>query len=258
MTEVIALCGFALLAGFVDAIAGGGGLIQVPALFAIFPNAAPAMLLGTNKFSALTGTTIATLRYGWSVSIRWRVAIPAAAIAGSAALAGAETVTLIDISILRPLLLVLLSIMVLYTFARPKLGKAAEPAGHPASPRTAGFLALAGVFGFYDGFFGPGAGSVLMFALVRWFGLDFLRAAATTKVLNLTTNLCALLLFAWTGNVLYGVAVPMAACNVCGGFLGAHLAVRRGSGFVRTVFLTVTVALTLKVLVDVLNAAYGK
>jgi uncharacterized protein len=254
MTEVIALCAFALLAGFVDAIAGGGGLIQVPALFAIFPNATPALLLGTNKFSAFTGTTIATLRYGWSVPIRWRRAIPAATIAGFAALAGAKAVTLIDVSILRPLLLVLLSIMVLYTFARPKLGKAAE---NPASAGTAAFLALAAVFGFYDGFFGPGAGSVLMFALVRWFGFDFLRAAATTKVLNLTTNLCALLLFAWTGNVLYAVALPMAACNICGGFLGAHLAVRRGSGFIRTVFLVVTIVLTLKVLADVLKTSYG-
>ena len=251
MTEVIALCAFALLAGFVDAIAGGGGLIQVPALFAIFPSVEPPLLLGTNKFSALTGTTIATLRYGWSVPIQWRLAIPAAAIAGFAAVAGAKTVTLIEIAILRPLLLVLLGIMVVYTLARPHLGKAAEGSGRSG---TASFLALGAVFGFYDGFFGPGAGSVLMFALVRWFGFDFLRAAAMTKVLNLTTNFCALLLFAWTQNVLYAVALPMAACNVCGGFIGAHLAVRGGSSFIRAVFLIVTIALMLKVLADVLKA----
>ena len=251
MTEVIALCAFALLAGFVDAIAGGGGLIQVPALFAIFPTVGPPLLLGTNKFSALTGTTVATLRYGWSVPIQWRLAIPAATIAGFAAVAGAKTVTLIEIAILRPLLLVLLGIMVVYTFARPHLGKAAEGNGRAG---TASFLALGAVFGFYDGFFGPGAGSVLMFALVRWFGFDFLRAAAMTKVLNLTTNFCALLLFAWTQNVLYAVALPMAACNVCGGFLGAHLAVRGGSSFIRAVFLIVTIALMLKVLADVLKA----
>ena len=93
-----------------------------------------------------------------------------------------------------------------------------------------------------------------MFALVRWFGFDFLRAAAMTKVLNLTTNFCALLLFAWTQNVLYAVALPMAACNVCGGFVGAHLAVRGGSSFIRAVFLIVTIALMLKVLADVLKA----
>jgi uncharacterized membrane protein YfcA len=253
MTEVVALSAFAFLAGFVDAIAGGGGLIQVPALFAIFPSLAPPLLLGTNKFSALTGTTIATLRYGWSVPIQWRLAIPAAGIAGVAALAGAEAVTLIDISLLRPLLLALLGIMVVYTIARPKLGAVGGEAEETPKAGTAGFIALAAAFGFYDGFFGPGAGSVLMFALVRWFGFNFLRAAAMTKVLNLTSNLCALLLFIWTGNVFYAVALPMAACNVCGGFLGAHIAVRRGSRFIRGVFLMVMIALTMKVLTDVLK-----
>jgi uncharacterized membrane protein YfcA len=252
MTEVVALSAFAFLAGFVDAIAGGGGLIQVPALFAIFPSLAPPLLLGTNKFSALTGTTIATLRYGWSVPIQWRLALPAAGTAGLAAVAGAEAVTLVDISLLRPLLLVLLGIMVVYTIARPKLGEVGAD-GETPKAGTAGFIALAAVFGFYDGFFGPGAGSVLMFALVRWFGFNFLRAAAMTKVLNLTSNLCALLLFIWTGNVFYAVALPMAACNVCGGFLGAHIAVRRGSRFIRGVFLMVMIALTMKVLTDVLK-----
>ena len=119
MTEVVALCAFSFLAGLVDAVAGGGGLIQVPALFAVFPSLPPSILLGTNKFSAIAGTTIATLRYSWSVPIRWRVVLPAAGVAGIGALAGAKTVILIDPAILRPLLLVLLSGMAAYTLARP-------------------------------------------------------------------------------------------------------------------------------------------
>ncbi len=228
-------------------------MIQVPALFAVFPSLPPSILLGTNKFSAITGTTIATLRYSWSVPIQWQVVLPAAGVAGIGALAGAKTVTLIDPAVLRPLLLVLLSGMAVYTFTRPKLGETPEAAA-PLKRRGTSFFALTAVFGFYDGFFGPGAGSLMMFALVRLFGYDFLRAAATTKVLNLATNFGALVLFMLTGNVLYVIALPMAALNIAGGFLGAHFAVRRGSRFIRSVFFVVVVALIVKVLVDMLKS----
>ena len=253
MTEVAALCAFAFLAGLVDAVAGGGGLIQVPALFAVFPSLPPSILLGTNKFSAITGTTIATLRYGWSVPIHWRSVLPAAGIAGIGAVAGAKVVTMLDPAVLRPLLLVLLSAMAIYTATRPKFG---EESVRVAPLRQSGgtFYAVTAIFGFYDGFFGPGAGSVMMFLLVRLFGHNFLSAAATTKVLNLATNFGALILFMMTGNVLYAVAVPMAVFNVAGGFLGAHLAVRRGSTFIRRVFLVVVATLIGKVLLDVLQS----
>ena len=253
MTEVVALCAFAFLAGLVDAVAGGGGLIQVPALFAVFPSLPPSILLGTNKFSAITGTTIATLRYGWSVPIQWKIVLPAAGVAVISALAGAKVVTGIDPATLRPLLLVLMSGMAIYTLTRPKFGVTPEVAV-PLKLGGSSFFALTAVFGFYDGFFGPGAGSVMMFALVRLFGYDFLRAAATTKVLNLATNFGALALFILTGNVLYAVALPMAVCNVTGGFLGAHFAIRGGSQFIRAVFLVVVAALIVKVLVDLLKS----
>ena len=249
--EVVALCAFAFLAGLVDAVAGGGGLIQVPALFAVFPSLPPPILLGTNKFSAITGTAIATMRYGWSVPIQWRVILPAAAIAGIGALAGAKTVTVIDPAVLRPVLLVLLSAMTIYTLMRPKLGENPSPA--PLGQDRRGFYALVAAFGFYDGFFGPGAGNIIMFALVQWFGYDFLRAAATTKVLNLSTNFGALVLFMLTGNVLYGIALPMAAFNIAGGFLGAHFAVSRGNRFIRIVFLLVVLMLVIKIFLDMLK-----
>jgi uncharacterized protein len=253
VTEVPVLCAFAFLAGLVDAVAGGGGLIQVPALFAIFPSLSPSILLGTNKFSAITGTTIATLRYSWSVPIQWRSVLPAAGVAGLGALAGAKTVTLIDPVVLRPLLLLMLSVMAIYTLTRPKFGEKPEVLA-PLGQEGGSFYAVTAVFGFYDGFFGPGAGSVMMFVLVRLFGHDFLSAAATTKVLNLATNFGALVLFMMTGNVLYAIALPMAAFNVAGGFLGAHLAIRSGSRFIRTVFLVVVLALIGKVFFDLLKS----
>lgn len=251
MTETLFLCGFAFLAGFVDAIAGGGGMIQVPALFAFFPGVPPAVLLGTNKMAAVTGTTIATARYVWSVPVAWRLVVPAALISGIAAVAGARTVTLITPDVLRPVMLGLLIIMVAYTLVRPKLGQVG-PDDKPT--RALPLFLVAAVFGFYDGFFGPGAGSVLMFALVRWFDHPFLRAAATTKILNLSSNFCSLMLFVVTGNVLYAVAISMAAFNIMGGFLGAHTAVKSGDRFIRVVFLTVSIGLIAKLGFDLWRA----
>ena len=250
--DIAALCVFAFLAGIVDAVAGGGGLIQVPALFAIFPSAPAAALLGTNKLSSIAGTATAALRYGWSVPINWRSVLPAATVAGFGAVVGAKTVTLVDPVLLRPCLVLLLSGMAVYTIARPKLGATTGPAALRFG--SLGFFTIAGAIGFYDGFFGPGAGSIMMFLLVKLFGHDFLSAAATTKVLNLATNFGALVLFAMTGNVLYAVALPMAACNVAGGWVGAHLAIKRGAWFVRTVFVVVVTALIGKVLLDLMSA----
>jgi uncharacterized membrane protein YfcA len=162
---------------------------------------------------------------------------------------------MVDPAFLRPCLLVLLSGMAVYTVARPKLGATPEAAA-PLQQGSPSFYAITGAFGFYDGFFGPGAGSVMMFLLVRLFGHDFLSAAATTKVLNLATNFGALLLFVLTGNMLYAIAVPMAACNIAGGFVGAHFAIRQGSSFIRTVFLIVVVSLIGKVCWDVLSGGF--
>ena len=249
MIELGALCVFAFLAGLVDAVAGGGGLIQVPALFAVFPSMPPAVVLGTNKLSSITGTAMATIRYGWSIPIQWRNVLPAAFTAGLGAVAGAKAVTQINPALLRPMVLVMLGAMAIYTVMRPRLGTSSERVA-PLQQGSASIYAISTAFGFYDGFFGPGAGSVLMFLLVRLYGHDFLSAAATTKVLNLATNFGALVLFSITGNILYAIALPMAACNVAGGFIGAHFAVRLGARFIRTVFLVVVVTLIGKVSFD--------
>jgi uncharacterized membrane protein YfcA len=247
--EIAALCGFAFIAGLIDAVAGGGGLIQVPALFAVFPSAPPPLLLGTNKFSALAGTTLATVRYRMSVPIPWRALLPAAAVVGVGALVGAKTVSLVDPTILRPMLVILLVVIAAYVLLRPNFGEGA------AQPKKLGglFFVTVAIFGFYDGFFGPGAGSVLMFVLVRFFGHDFLRAAMTTKVLNWTSNFSALVIFAISGNVLYAAAIPMAVFNTAGGFIGAHLAVQRGRKFIRGMFLLVVSLLLAKLIGDELG-----
>jgi uncharacterized membrane protein YfcA len=160
-------------------------------------------------------------------------------------------VTLIEPGVLRPLILVMLGAVAIYTLARRNFGSAPGRRVR-LEVEGPGVAALAAVVGFYDGFFGPGAGSFLLFGLVRLFGYDFLGAAAATKVLNLATNFGALMLFVATDNVLYAVGLPMAASSIVGGLLGAQLAVRQGSRFIRWVFLVVVVVLIGKLAFDLL------
>ncbi|MDP1651522.1 MAG: TSUP family transporter [Rhodocyclaceae bacterium] len=244
----------ATFAGFVDAVAGGGGLIQVPALFAGLPREAPATLFGTNKVASIFGTMNAARRYLREVEMPWGIALPTAVAAFLFSFAGAATVAWLPKEVVRPLVLLLLLAVAAYTLFQPDFGKSKR------SPRVSPHRILAvailsgAVLGFYDGFFGPGAGSFMIFAFVRLFGMDFLHASATAKIVNAATNAGALLLFAPQGHVLWVLGFGMAVCNVAGAQLGARLAIRHGSGFVRVVFLTMTMLLIVKIGWDTLMA----
>ena len=234
-----------LLAGFVDAIVGGGGLILLPALFATFPAAAPATLMGTNKSAAIWGTGIATWQYSRRVSMRWRAMLPATAAGFAGAFLGAWVVTLISADFLRKLLPLVLVALLLYTLAKKELGRTHAPRLAGGAETWAASLIGLGI-GFYDGFFGPGTGSFFVFLFVRVLGYDFLHASASAKLLNLATNVAALLLFAAKGHVWWHFALPLAVANVVGSLLGAHLALKHGAGFVRGIFIFVVGALILK------------
>lgn len=240
----------AAFAGFVDAVAGGGGLIQVPALLAALPQESPATLFGTNKVASIFGTVHALRRYLRAVPIDWKVAAPMALAAFAASFGGAAAVAWLPKDLVRPLVIVLLMAVAAYTLFRPDFGKALSKPHVPE--RHARLIAgLAGaMLGFYDGFFGPGAGSFMIFAGVRLFGFDFLRASVTAKLVNASTNAGALLLFAPTGHVLWGLGLAMAVANIAGAQLGSRLALRHGSAFVRVVFLFMTFALILKLIAD--------
>ena len=240
----ILLAGAALIAGFVDAVAGGGGMVQVPALLSAFPGEAPATLFGTNKGASIFGTANAALRYARRIVVPWRLAGPAAAAAFVCAWLGAAAVAWLPREVLRPLVLVLLVAVAAYTAFKRDMGLG-SPAPAPAGSAS-GAAAAGAVLGFYDGFFGPGTGSFLIFVFVRFFALDFLRASAVAKVVNVATNAAALLYFAPTGHVLWGLALTMAAFNVAGATVGSRLAISRGSGFVRQVFLVVSAVLIAK------------
>lgn len=237
-------------AGFVDAIVGGGGLILVPALFAVFPNAAPATLFGTNKAAAVWGTAWATGQYARRVRLNWPALLPAALAAALGAGAGAWTVTQISARGLRAVLPVVLLVVFFYTLMRKDLGQWHQPR-HEARQERRWTMLIGALVGFYDGFFGPGTGSFFVFLFVRGLGYDFLHASASAKLLNTATNLSALAVFASKGHLWWSLALPMAVANVLGSLLGARLAVRYGAGFVRGVFIVVVGALILRTGYDV-------
>lgn len=239
MVDTLLVLAAAGLAGFIDAIAGGGGLILLPALFSVFPGAAPATLFGTNKAAAVWGTAFASLQYARRVRLDWALLWPAALAAAVGAFAGAWLVSRLPAEELRRALPFLLLAVFLYTLARPGLGREHSPHGNARSRA----LALGGAIGFYDGLFGPGTGSFFVFACVRLLGYDFLHASASAKLLNATTNLAALALFASTGHVWWPLALAMAVANVGGSLVGTRLALARGAGFVRVVFIVVVGAL---------------
>ena len=232
-------------AGLVDAIVGGGGLIIVPSLFGLFPNVAPATLLGTNKAASIWGTGWAAWHYARQVklpSARLLGAIAAAMLGG---VVGAWLATRIPASRFRDLLPVVLGAVWLYTLWRKDLGRHHAPHWPPGT-ETLLTTAIGATIGFYDGVFGPGTGSFFVFALVRLLGWDFLHASAAAKRLNFATNVAALAWFIPHGHVAWALALPMAAANVAGSAIGTKLALKHGAGFVRVAFLAVVGALILK------------
>lgn len=228
----------ALFAGFVDAVAGGGGLIQVPALLMALPAESPATVFGTNKLASIFGTGNAAVRYARRISLPWSIALPAATAAFLLAFAGAAAVAWLPKAVVRPLVLGLLVLVMVYTVVKPNFGVVSGSRLAPGQERSRALL-VGAALGFYDGFFGPGAGSFLIFAFVRFFRLDFLHASSAAKVVNFATNAAALAYFVPSGHVLWITGLAMAVFNICGALLGARLALRHGSGFVRGVFIVV-------------------
>lgn len=251
--EIVFVLVAAFGAGVIDAMAGGGGLVQLPALFAAYPSTAHTTLLGTGKLAGFAGTTSAIFRFARHVSIDWKLVLPAAVVAFVAALVGAWIATSIPPDRFRAMVPVLLTLVLAYTLLHKDFGLQHRPRGRGRRGRALA-AAGAGIIGLYDGFFGPGTGSFLVFLFVRGFGLDFLHASASAKIVNATTNVAALVLFGLTGELLWLLGLAMAVCNVAGAQVGSHLAIRRGSGFVRVVFLVVVGSLIAKTAWDALAA----
>ena len=233
-------------AGFIDSIAGGGGLIQLPALLIGLPKSETAEVLGTNKLSAVFGTTTAAALYRKQIKPDPKILIAMGIPAFLGSAGGAVLASKIPTSSMRPMVLVLLIIVAVYTWFKPELGKFENLRHLPK--RRVQIAALAGVvIGFYDGIFGPGTGSFLMLILVASLGYAFITASAIAKVVNVATNVGAIMVFGVNGAVLWQIGIILGVANISGAVIGARLAIKGGSTLVRKVFLLVTVALIVKV-----------
>ena len=241
---LLALAGF--VAGWIDAVVGGGGLVQLPALLLGLPGATPAQLLATNKISSIFGTATSSVTYFRRVGADLRTALPMAAVAYLGAIGGAVIGLHIPKSAFNPIILVLLVVVGAYTLFRPDLGRESLRRFH--GHRHVALAMLTGfVIGVYDGALGPGTGSFLVFALVGLLGYTFLEASVKAKIANFATNLGALTVFAPGGHVVWQVGLLMAVGNILGGYVGARTAVARGSGFVRAVFVVIVGAFIVRI-----------
>lgn len=242
----------AACAGWVDAVVGGGGLIQIPALLLGFPHVAPVQILATNKVSSICGTSASAATYYRRVKPDLKTAVPLSLLAFAGALIGASLVSRISSAAFNPIILVVLIGVGGYTLFKPRLGAktALRFSGHRH------VLAAAGVgfaIGIYDGALGPGTGSFLVFALVGLLGYAFLQASAKAKIANMATNLASLVIFIPQGAVMWKVGLLMGVGNLAGGYVGARTAVAQGARFVRFVLVVVLGAFTLKIGLDVIR-----
>lgn len=245
--SVLALLALAAVtAGFVDAVVGGGGLVQLPALLLALPGATPVQVLATNKIAAVCGTAASSATYYRRIRPDPRTFVPLMLLALAGAFTGALAASRIPREAFEPIVLVALVLVGGYVVLRPRLGEGTElrfsGRRHLAAAMAVGF-----VIGLYDGILGPGTGSFFVFALVGLLGYDFLQASAKARLANLATNLGALLLFVPSGAVLWDVGLLMGACNLLGGYLGARTAVARGARFVRVFFILVVSAFVVRI-----------
>jgi len=239
-STVIILCFIAFLAGFVDAIVGGGGLIQTPAGLILFPNEPIARVIGSLKIPSFTGTFFAARQYLKKVKIPFPRLLLFTSIAFIAAFTGSYCLTLVSNAFMKPVIFIVLILIALYTYTNKNLGLEIQSVHFQFKWYKGAAICL--VIGFYDGFIGPGAGSLLVLAFISILGFDFLQSNAHAKMVNLATNLGSIVLFVLKGSILWSVALPMAVCNAMGGFLGSKMAIAKGNKFIRRIFLLVIIA----------------
>jgi len=236
--EIIILCIAAFAAGFIDAIVGGGGLVQTPVVLVTLRQYPLSTLLGTTKIPSIAGAAVAAFQYSKKVTLNWRLLLIMCSIALVAAYAGSKTVAVVSNAFMKPVLLVVLIAVAIYTYTKKDFGLAVT-SQQPKKNETAYCILFALLVGFYDGFIGPGAGSFMVLFFISVAGFDFLKASAHSKLLNVSTNLGSILYFGGSGHILYQYAIPMALFNLTGSLLGSRLAILKGNRFIRIFFLIV-------------------
>ena len=241
---------FSFIGGFIDAVVGGGGLIQMPALLVNLPNVPLPTLFGTNKIAALAGTSIAATQYAKQIKFNVKLLFIVSFFAAIASYTGAKAVSYIEVKTLKPVVLIILILIAVYTFFKKDLGAVESKVLTPKKLYLLGSL-IGVIIGFYDGFFGPGTGSFLVLGFVVVLGFNFLQASAYAKIINCITNIAALVVFIKNGNYILNIAIFMALANILGSLIGTKMALKNGNQFVRTIFLFIVLIMILRYSYDV-------
>jgi uncharacterized protein len=247
---IILLCTASFFAGFVDAVVGGGGLIQTPVAIILLPNFAISSITGSLKIPGISGTSVAAFHYLKNVKMNWKLLLIMAVFSCGFAFLGSELLTHISNAFMKPLLFGILLMLALYTFVKKDFGQ------HQAKQLSETKMIMLGItisaiVGFYDGFIGPGTGSFLVVCFITLLGFDFLHASANAKMVNVASNLGSITLFILKGKIIWAIALPMAFCNAFGGWLGAKTALKKGNGFIRIFFLVVVIGTLIRFGYDV-------
>lgn len=237
---IVLLCIASFFAGFVDAIVGGGGLIQTPVAMILMPNLSVASIIGSLKIPAFSGTSFAAFQYLKKVDMNWKLLSIMAVLAFCAAFCGSALLNVVSNDFMKPLLFFILIGLAIYTFKKKNFGQQ-QVKDHSAQKQIIYAVIISVLVGFYDGFIGPGTGSFLVLGFVSILGFDFLHASANAKMVNLATNFGSICLFVLKGKIIWAFAIPMAFCNALGGWMGAKLAIKKGNTFIRKFFLFVVI-----------------
>ncbi|MEO6038694.1 MAG: sulfite exporter TauE/SafE family protein [Saprospiraceae bacterium] len=251
--ELYILCVFAFLAGFIDSIVGGGGLVQVPAFFILYPQLPVPNIIGTNRMASVMGTAVAAWNYARTVPIPWETVLFAGIGAATMSYIGSTVQSLLPSAALKPIILVLIAGIAIFTYRHKNFGQH-EAFRMPPERIPWYALGIGMVLGFYNGFVGPGTGSLLVFAFVSLVGYSFLRASAFSKIVNVTGDVSSLVFFISHKYVLFYLALPLMACNMAGSFAGSRMAILRGNAFIRKVFIVVVAGIVLRFGWDVVRA----
>ena len=248
---LLLICAGALFSGFIDAVVGGGGLVQVPLLLILFPELSHVQIIATNRFASVAGTCVAAFHYVRSVGIDVAVVVVAGITSALSAFGGTFVMKLIPPDVFKPILLCIIILLAVYTFLKKDLG--AEHLPKYEGKKLLFVSALIGlVLGFYNGFIGPGTGTLLVFSFVSIAGMSFIKASSSSKVINAIADGASLIGFFLSKSVVFKIAIPMMVCNMLGGYIGSKAAILKGNSFIRTVFLIVIVLLILRLAKDIL------
>lgn len=245
--ELLILLPISFITGAINAAIGGGGLIGIPAFYNVLTTFSPAQIMGVDKLSSVMGHGMSIRQYARNMNLPWRLMLPTVITAFAGSYMGVRMLNLMPTQWMRPVIIVVLAVMLVYTWFKPQLGHV-DTSRTPTRADLAKGAALGLALGFYDGFIGPGTGSFLLFLFVHFFHFDFLRATACAKVVNFGTNAATLVFLIPAGMVDYSLAVPLGVAAIGGSVVGARLAMKGGNQWIRRLFLILAVGLLCKLL----------